>query len=157
MVRDSDEIREKLAVNDFSKLAESIEAAKQVERFLKESSKPTMTFETDLLNAIDGEFDNLMVENGLLFCTRKGQRSYDPEVVKRLVIPAKLRSQVLALCHDGVKKRCSSRREEDLVQNCGKILLAIGAQRHYKLGSVVSELCSTKGVSCFKSTNRSDK
>ena len=49
------EIREKLASNDFSKLAESIEAAKRVERFLKESSKPTMTFETDLLNAIDGD------------------------------------------------------------------------------------------------------
>ena len=48
-----------------------------------------------------GKFNNFAFENGILFCTRKGQRTYDPEIVKRLVIPVCLRKQVLALCHDG--------------------------------------------------------
>ena len=38
----------------------------------------------------------------MLFCLRKGRRPYDPQTVKRVVIPKSLPSEALALCHDGL-------------------------------------------------------
>ena len=50
----------------------------------------------------DGRFNNFIIENSLLFCTRKSQRPYRSELVKRLVIPFSMRNDVLTLCHDGI-------------------------------------------------------
>ena len=37
----------------------------------------------------------------MLFCLRKGRRPFDPQTVKRVVIPKSLRNEAFALCHDG--------------------------------------------------------
>ena len=47
------EIRDKLAANDFSKWSTSLEAAKSVEKFIKNSPRATNIFD-DSINAISG-------------------------------------------------------------------------------------------------------
>ena len=48
-----------------------------------------------------GKFNNFAYKDEVLFCLRKGRRPYDPQTVKRIVIPKSLRSEALAFCHDG--------------------------------------------------------
>ena len=48
-----------------------------------------------------GKFNNFIYEKDILFCSRKGRRPYDPQIVKRTVMPVSLRAEAIALCHDG--------------------------------------------------------
>ena len=50
----------------------------------------------------NGRHNNYFLENDILFCKRKGRKSYDPETVKRLVVPKSLRKEELEMCHDGI-------------------------------------------------------
>lgn len=47
-----------------------------------------------------GEFNNLLLENNILFCKRRKKKSYEPHGMKRLVVPTDLREMVLLACHD---------------------------------------------------------
>lgn len=47
------------------------------------------------------KYNNLLVENGILYCFKKKVKSYEPQNAKRLVIPQELVPYKLDLCHDG--------------------------------------------------------
>ena len=61
-----------------------------------------------------GKFNNFIYEKEILFCSRKGRRPYDPQIVKRVVMPVSLRAEALALCHDGFGEHISVRRRRGL-------------------------------------------
>ncbi len=56
----------------------------------------------ELVKSNGGRFNNFLISNGVLFCVRKELKAYEPQEIKRLVVPRALIGEVLTLCHDHV-------------------------------------------------------
>ncbi len=56
----------------------------------------------ELVKSNGGRFNNFLISNGVLFCVRKELKEYEPQEIKRLVVPRALIGEVLTLCHDHV-------------------------------------------------------
>ena len=47
-----------------------------------------------------GKFNNLVIEDGILYSLKKKMKEYEPQGTKRLVVPEILKATVLTVCHD---------------------------------------------------------
>jgi hypothetical protein len=51
----------------------------------------------ELVKSNGSRFNNFLISNGVLFCVRKELKAYEPQEIKRLVVPKALIGEVLTL------------------------------------------------------------